>query len=301
VKGRVRFLTATLVLAAVGCHYQHTAVVTTPPAKAAQLRIVTYNILGGGDSKVGGVENRGEILQKVIAQLKPDILAIDEGANWHRDNAAPLRKYESALNMSGVMAVTHGLNVCVLVRRGLPILEVLTDTKRQAHGLVVVEIMAPDGKPLKVFATHLNPFKAAERMKEVAEIVRYVGADERCIVMGDLNSLSGRDKFKIEDIPENSRGRFVVDGAIHTGVIDALEKAGLVDAYRFKHPEPKEADRTVGTTVSEDKAHAGTRLRLDYILVTANLTGAVQSVEVIQNDDTNHASDHFPVVMDLKF
>jgi endonuclease/exonuclease/phosphatase family metal-dependent hydrolase len=303
-RGRGRWaqvVAATLIVAALGCHRERGAVVTVGPVKGAKMRIMTYNILNGGESKVGGVENRGDIVRKVIAAQKPDIVGLDECANWQRDNAGALRRFERALDMSAVMAVTHGLNVSLLVRRGLPILEVLTDTKRQAHGLVVVEVAAPDGMPLKIFVTHLNPFKPDERMKEVAEIVRYIGKDERCVVMGDLNSLSGRDKFKIEDIPENSRGRFAMDGAIHTGVIDALEKAGLVDAYRLKRPEPKPSDRTVGTTISEDKAHAGTRLRLDYIFITANLTPAVQSVEVIQTDETNHASDHFPLVLDLKF
>jgi len=298
--GRISLVVA-VILGAWGCQRAGKPIVTAPPAQPSKLRIMTYNILNGGESKVGGVENRGEILRKVIADLKPDVLALNECANWHRDNAAPLQKLESAFEMSGVMAVTHGLNVSILVRRGLPILQVLTDTERQANGLVVVEVMAPDGKPLKILATHMNPFKPDERMKEAKEIVRYIGKDERCIVLGDLNSLSGRDKFKLEDIPEQHRDRFAVNGEIHTGVIEALEKAGLVDACRFKRPEPKESDRTVGTTVSEDKAHAGTHLRLDHILVTSNLTGVVQSVEVIQNEDTNRASDHFPVVLDLKF
>ena len=284
---------------ALGC--QHAArPVLAASAKSGQLRIMTYNILNGGDTKTTGVVNRGEVLLRAIVQQKPDILALNECANWHRDNAAPLRKFETTLNMNAAMAIVHGLSVSVLVRPNFPILQVLTDTKRQAHALTIVTVMAPDGKPIKILATHMNPFKPDERMKEAAEIVRYIGEDERCVVLGDLNSLSARDNFQVADVPEDHRARFIVDGAVHAGVIATLEKAGLVDSYRFKHPEPKESDRTVGTVISTDKAHAGTKLRLDYILVTPNLTDAIQSVEVIQNDDTNHASDHFPVVLDLK-
>jgi exodeoxyribonuclease-3 len=178
----------------------------------------------------------------------------------------------------------------------------LCDTERQGRGLVIATVQAPDGVPLKIFATHMVHTSPPDRLKELKEIVRYFGPNERCVVIGDLNSLSPHDNVRLDQVPKNERSRFTVDGKISTQVIEGLEAAGLVDAFRLKHPTPSiAADQTVGTKISTDPAHAKAPLRLDYILVSKNLVDAVDSVEVIHNEQTNKASDHFPLVMDLKF
>lgn len=308
-RGRTRFETATgrfwillaaLVVTAWACHRSHEGMATAAP-KPAKLRLMTYNILNSGESKVKGVENRGELLRAVIAKYRPDVLGLNEANNWHHENVRLLRLYENRFDMHGILAIKHGSGVAALVRRDLPILQVLTDTERQGHGLIVLTVEAPDGKPLKVFVTHMMHTNPDTRMRELKEIVRYIDSGERVVVMGDLNSISGRDKVTLADVPENQRKRFTKGGSIHTAVLSGLEDAGLVDVYRHKNPGHGDRDHTVGTTISTDPAHAKAHLRLDYILVSQNLLDAVESIEIINDEDTNRASDHFPLVMDLKF
>lgn len=275
------------------CHRQRGSLARAAQAqKPVKLRLMTYNILGGGGKRAG-------LIRSVIAQEKPDILALNECNGWHRENAKLLREYAAALGMNAVMAVKHGANVVLLVKRDLPILEVLSDTERQGHGLLVVKVEAPDGRPLKVIATHMMHTSPDVRLKEMREIVRYIGAGERCVVMGDLNSISPHDEADLELVPESQRKRFAKDGKIDTTVIERLESAGMIDAYRLKHPEWSESDRTVGTAISKDPAHARARLRLDYIFVSLNLADGVERAEILNTDLTNRASDHFPVVVDL--
>jgi len=287
---------------ATGCHREQPLRVETQAARRqnATLRFMTYNILNSGETKQKDVENRGEIIRGVIARLHPDVLGLNECNNWHHDNAALLRKYGARFDMAGILALKHGLNVVLLVKRNLPILQVLTDTTRQRHGLIVAEIGAPDGRPIKVFVTHMDPFSPKARLKELREILRYVGPGERCVIMGDLNSISPHDDAKLDEVPQKQRKRFTTNGKIDTRLIEGIEKAGFLDAYRLKHPHPSEKDRTVGTAISTDPAHAKAHLRLDYIFVTANLKDAVKSVEIVNDEETNRASDHFPVVMDLQ-
>lgn len=268
---------------------------------SGNFRVMTYNILVGGETKAGGVENRGDLIREIIDGFDPDVLGINEANNWHRDGAELPERYGKQLGMTGILPIKHGSGVAAFVRDGIPILQVLTDTARQGHGLAIVAIEAPDGKPVKVFITHMMHTNPETRMRELKEIVRYIEPDDRCIVMGDLNSLSHRDKLSLEDVPEGQRNRFTVEGEIHTGVLEGLEEAGLIDVYRKLHPEESEEDHTVGTTMSTDPAHAKAKLRLDYILVTENLIDTVKSIQIINNEKTNRASDHFPIVMDMAF
>jgi endonuclease/exonuclease/phosphatase family metal-dependent hydrolase len=268
---------------------------------AGTFRVMTYNILAGGETNAGGVENRGELIREVIDRFDPDVLGLNEANNWHHDNAELLRRYGKQLGMTGILPIKHGGGVAAFVRQGIPILQVLTDTERQGHGLAIVTIDAPDGKPLKVFVTHMMHTNPGTRMRELKEIVRYIEPGDRCIVMGDLNSLSHRDALSLEDVPEGQRNRFTADGEIHTGVLEGLEDAGLIDVYRRLHPEQGEHDNTVGTKTSTDPAHAKAKLRLDYVLVTENLIDNVKSIEIVQTEETNRASDHFPIVMNMAF
>lgn len=300
---RFAILASALAITALGCAKSQSFIPQYPEQalKNKTLRIATYNILAGGETKQGDAENRGELLRSVIEDMNPDVIGLNECNNWHRENVNLLKVYEDRFGMVGILPIKHGSGVAALVRRGIPILQVLGDTQRQGHALSIVTIVAPDGKPLKIFITHMIHTNPPARMKELNEIVRYIGPGERCILMGDLNSISGRDNPPIADVPKGELKRFMEGDKLHTGVIGGLEDAGLVDVYRKLHPNQGPNDNTVGTKMSKDPAHAKAKLRLDYIFVTEDLIDKVKSIEIINNEKTNLASDHFPVVMELQF
>jgi exodeoxyribonuclease-3 len=70
--------------------------------------------------------------------------------------------------------------------------------------------------------------------------------------------------------------------------------AGLVDLWKV-------AGSGSGLTVPT--LHGGgkefSRMRLDYAFASPDLAGRVREMRVVRGDETEHASDHYPVVVDL--
>ena len=91
-------------------------------------------------------------------------------------------------------------------------------------------------------------------------------------------------------LPARLQALFWMSGArIRWQTVDAMLEASYVDAYRRLNP------REPGATFPTWDPH----LRLDYAFVTEPLVDRVAACQVLKPPAAEHASDHFPLLLEL--
>lgn len=251
------------------------------------LRILSYNILAGG-------EDRLPLISSVIQKQQPDVVALLEARSL--SNAEALAQQ---LEMSLTVGEADNVNrdhVVWLSR--LPVLR--ANNHRHpvfAKTLLEIEILW-EGTALALFATHLKAGQDQGReQRRVAEMQAILGIMQRHgnqphILVGDLNTLHPTDQPDVaaaiatlkkwgEDRPEPQFPR---------QVIPLLLDAGYVDCYRTLRPGlPGYTSHT---------AHPA--LRIDYIFAAPSFAQRLQACDIVTGSEAISASDHFPVWAEFK-
>ena len=110
------------------------------------------------------------------------------------------------------------------------------------HGLIEVAVAG-----LRIFITHLNPTSGEMRVNEAKKILSFIDSsvNHRYILLGDLNSLSVKDKssYEKEDLERifnkesHFKKKYIHDGKFDFRTTEALSSE-LVDlGYLFDHPK----------------------------------------------------------------
>jgi exodeoxyribonuclease III len=192
-----------------------------------------------------------------------------------------------------------GQPVAVLVRPPLRIEGRVAVRWRLHHGAAVA--LVPTGRgPLTVVSTHLNPFSPYRRMREARWLAARYGSARRLVVLaGDLNALDpGTDHTdELARLPSIYRRRHTdPGGGADTRAITAFVAAGFADLW----PRVGAGDgRTAPTSEGGGVEFSG--MRLDYVLATAPAAGLARAGHVARGGPAEHASDHYPVVIDFEF
>ena len=123
--------------------------------------------------------------------------------------------------------------------------------------------------------------------------------DTPYLLMGDLNTLSPRDKYSEEELIREFQ-RFRNNGYINIKadvkslmrcrLVRVLEESGLQDTL-------SQWRSTVPTTARYSRKIRG--MRVDYIFVSSDIK--ILSSYVFKNKDAEIASDHYPVVATIRF
>jgi endonuclease/exonuclease/phosphatase family metal-dependent hydrolase len=271
------------------------------------LRLVCYNLLEGlrpvgagpGGADPGGVERRQHDRQRldaaraVIVALAPDILVLNE-ALYCVEHGGTSVDYGSLFGFPHqACALYDGAWGNAILSRW-PVTE--QDQMRiYNRGGLIARIESPDG-PLTVASYHPHPGRFPGN--KAADFVRLIG--DRTgprVLCGDLNCISPEDPVDRERLIEGFR-RFspepeaTVDQFLDSGraVFAALARVGLRDAV-----PPRGRRHTIPTDlIDTDKRSA---MRIDHVLVSDEVE--VLGGEVVHTPDTERASDHHPVRVDL--
>jgi len=151
-------------------------------------RVLTYNILAGGGSRLNAIE-------AVIRASGADLVGLQE---VHRHE--PIVELATRLGMHiAITPATDDWSVAALCR--WPLTQVNTDNGNgRARALLEATVVLPGAQPLRFFVTHLSAryqsFRAGEyqRLREIAYILeRMRDARERGmshLLVGDFNSLA---------------------------------------------------------------------------------------------------------------
>ncbi len=245
------------------------------------LRILSYNILFGGEERLPHIAN-------VIRQQQPDAVALLE-ANDSRNAQTLAEQLEMQLSFGTANNEFHvaWLSRLPLVRTQNHRLAVLSKT------LLEIEVEW-GGAPVALFATHLHPgrnqesdhHRAAE-VQAILSILQQRGSQPHLLV-GDFNSLRPGDPIDVasylsasaEEGEEQMR-----EDQFSREVIPLLLQAGYTDCYRAKHPD------TAGYTYKLPTPS----LRLDYLFASPALATRLSASDVVTTDEARIASDHLPV------
>ena len=159
-----------------------------------------------------------------------------------------------------------------------------------------IEVM-PAGLPIRFFGVHLSAVHAAwterRRLYELRALLRSIGdrLEGLHVLAGDFNTLAPGALLDVGRLPLRLRPFvWLSGGRIKWRTIQTVLDAGYVDAFRRLHPDDP------GLTVPA----VSPQVRLDYAFVPAAYTDRIAACEVVNHPDIPRASDHHPVLLDLK-
>jgi len=284
---------------------------------------MTWNIKTGGTDRRAGTDRLDAVAAVVVREV-PDVLALQELRDFGRGGGRRMRDLAAAVGMTAHLARSvFGQPVAVLVRP--PGRFTATASVRlRLHHAAAIAVLPTDRGPLTVVSTHLNPFSTDRRWREARRLAAGYGrrrlsaadmaADEAAdraadmlIVAGDLNALDPWTGHadRVARLPEPYRRRHLRrDGSVDTRTVAAFADAGLVDLWRaVGHGDvDRDGDGDADGLTAPTTAGGGTEfsgMRLDYVLGSPPVAAAAVTCRVVRGDESEYASDHYPVVVDL--
>lgn len=263
------------------------------------LRVMTYNILNGGQDNHEH-ERFGRILS-LIAEQCPHVLVLQEAMYFDQQGGKLLHEAERSLGLRGFLAnASSGQHVAIFVHPALLVYSYEIDSLHFHHALARLRLLLPDGEHFTVLGAHLCPHGSLNRLSEVQRIVNYARQGEKVVLAGDLNNLDHyRDhSLTIASLPDHYRARHLLPGKsleVDTRVTKTIEAVGFIDiARKFHSDDLPTAPTSLNTAGAEFD-----NMRVDYIYATPPLAELATGCTVVRSDETNSASDHYPVVADF--
>jgi endonuclease/exonuclease/phosphatase family metal-dependent hydrolase len=266
------------------------------------LRLMSWNLLEGchvprsqnpGDPQLD--QARLAAVRATLAQYTPQVLLVNEAlwcqpvGGYHVDYAA-LLGYEHAC--AGLYDGVWGN--AILSR--FPVLSCRTFDIYNRGGLLAV--LDVEGIHMQVATYHPHPSRYPNhKAQDYLALVGQADPSLPLILGGDFNAISPDDQpdrvalakgfSRFSKNPEVDSARFIDAGQV---VFPALTKHGMRDAL------PSYARRATMPTrlISSDQESA---MRLDHIWVNNHIV--VHDGNVLCQEETDAASDHYPVLVDI--
>jgi len=250
------------------------------------MRVMSYNILCGGQAHVNGTDRLAEILT-LAASAAPDILALQEANHFDQPDLAD--RFAKALNLphhavAKAHPYTDGERYHVAVFSRYPIEQVHRFSPDQFQTAAISLLLnAPLGL-ISLANLHLHASLESSRLREIQTVLDFQRQFSRQILLGDFNAISRDDPY-----PSGQ-----TEFEMLTLVTDEVSKR-LSDLFadapgepHWSHPSRARADhqRTVPR-------------RIDYIYASADLAAHAKNPTVLRNETAHLASDHFPIFVDF--
>jgi endonuclease/exonuclease/phosphatase family metal-dependent hydrolase len=266
---------------------------------SVRLRIATYNVLNGGHD--GADPRRLERALAVLVRAEADIVLLQEARGFERDGSRLLFDAERQLGMRGQLAgAPHtGQHTAVFTAPTLTLRSFVSDSVHFHHAAAVAEVSLPDsGQELTVASVHLSPTSPHARLAEAGHLAALAAPDRRAIIGGDFNSPGPTDPEPPDwdRLPPHFRVRYLDDQGATSDrrALALLAAAGFTDIGEELGARAEATVPTAGFPASEFVP-----FRSDHVLVGPALAGRAISHAVLRDDITDHASDHYPVVVEL--
>jgi len=287
------FLVVVLVISSSAIHAQ---------SSKGPMKFISYNVLHGFNND-SALEQR---YVDWIAKEDPDVIAYQELNGYTQDSLEKLGKrygHPYAILNTGV---THPIGIT----SRYPIVMVQQVTTNMWHSYLYGNING-----IHFFVTHLSPFEVDIRRADIDRILAHaklIPANEKIVIAGDFNALAAVDSaqygqplltalLKTEGKLQPKSGLPIVkfktiyynnldNGRLDYTVTNRMIQAGFKDAFYLANTEYKHSAPTKGHT-----AEHGRMIRIDYIWVNQAMAAQIKSADIVQNEQTNQLSDHYPV------
>jgi exodeoxyribonuclease III len=258
--------------------------------KTTELRIASYNILKGGKKQT----NR---IFKIVQEINPDICGILEAVEWQNNK----KYYKKNINNLGykffdVALANSKYNIAIFSK--IPI-TIKTFKNGIKHVVLKATIKSGPFKDFRIFFVHLSPVSENERLLEIKKVLKNIKKSGKVIIIGDFNSLSSHDPYNkkklIEIFKKNKITKYGTN-KLHFDVIQEIESSGLVDVSNHLK---NNFVSTTPTSSNKDMNHIA-NIRIDYAFSTKNVLKYFKKIEILKNDASNKASDHYPLFIELQ-
>ena len=250
------------------------------PRARTSLRLLSYNIRRGG----AGHE---DALLAVVRPCEPDLVVLQEATR-----PDVIEKLAAGAAMPHWAAMPR-LSLGFMSR--IPIAHYEWHHPRASRH-AFLEIV-PEGMEFRVFGVHLSAvFAAWTETRRVIELRALLNAIRRHqhgfhALVGDFNTVTPGELLDFKALPQKVRATvWLSGGRVRWRTIQIVRDGGYVDAFRALHPD--DPGLTLPTTTPQ--------VRLDYLFVPEPHLGRVASCDVVRGDRTQEASDHFPLLSELR-
>lgn len=243
------------------------------------MRLLTYNIQHGG-------RGRERAIAAMIRAAEPDLVLLQEARFPEEVNRIA--------DLAGLsqFGARRGESLAFMSRT--PVAHAQWHKPRVSrHAFLEV---VPEGTSWRVFGVHLSAVHAAwteqRRVFELRALLRSIAAHQGPHVLaGDFNTLAPGEVLDPWKLPARLRALvWLSGGRVRWKTIQAVLDAGYLDSFRHVHPD------VVGSTFPTWDPH----IRLDYLFVPAAYVERVQDCRVVVGAEARDASDHFPLMGDLR-
>jgi exodeoxyribonuclease-3 len=244
------------------------------------LRLLSYNIRYGGTG-------REEPVAALIRAAAPDVVVFQEATRPH-----VVERIAGATGMAH-WGAKRGESLAFMSRQPV---EHAGWRQPRVSRHAFLEIV-PAGACWRIFGVHLSAVHAAwterRRWYELRALLLAIQQHQHGphALVGDFNTLAPGELLDVRQLPARLRALvWLSGGRIRWRTIQTVLDTGYADAFRHLHPD------TVGYTFPTWAPH----VRLDYLFVPRGLLDRVGSCRVVTEGETRAASDHFPLLAELK-
>jgi endonuclease/exonuclease/phosphatase family metal-dependent hydrolase len=244
------------------------------------VRLLTFNICQGGRGREAAIAN-------AIRAAEPDLVILQEA------------RYPDAVNRIADLAgfaqfgAKRGESLAFISRE--PVSSAQWHKPRVSrHAFLEVE---PASTAWRVFGVHLSAVHAAwteqRRVFELRALLKAIAVHQHGphVLAGDFNTVAPGELLDPRKLPARLRALvWLSGGRVRWRTIQTILDAGYRDAFRAVHPD------VVGSTFPTWDPH----IRLDYLFVPEVFVERVAACEVRVGSDAREASDHFPLMGELR-
>lgn len=251
------------------------------------LRVMTYNILNGG-------ENRESYIAEVIQTAQPDVVILQE-----------VYTEEFLKALSALLGMKYFIGEGNKERK-VALLSKLPVRSFESHhpifpiwrNFIDAEIEYEPDKTVRFIGVHpmanLGIIFEIWRWWEANHIAQYARNYQStlCLIAGDFNAIAPGEAVNIGTMPNWLKWIIYLQGnrVYHFSIAKYLS-TGFADCFRVLNSEE-------GFTLPPPSPNS----RLDYIFVNATMRPYLKKCWVVREPDrVNHASDHYPVMAEFNF
>jgi len=251
------------------------------------LRVMTYNILNGG-------EGRESYISDVIQTAQPDVVILQEvyTEEFLKSLAALLgmKYFIGERNKERKVALLSKLPVRSFISYH-PIFPIW-------RNFIDAEVEYEPAKTTRIIGVHpmANLGIAFEiwRWWEANHIAYHARNYEStlCLIAGDFNAIAPGETVRVEAMPNWLKWIIYLQGnRVYHFSIAKLLSAGFTDCFRALNSDQ-------GFTLPPPSPNS----RLDYVFANATMKPYLKKCWVVREPDSvNHASDHYPVMAEFRF
>lgn len=262
-----------------------------------RIKILTYNISNGFHTCVIPYrleKERIRLAQKIISDENPDILCLTE-ACFAGPNQYNIRMdYQKIFPFKYAFFASRRRQWGNIILSKIP-LEVAFNNANSTFVGLSAEFKV-NGKKLFVDVIHPSPqIRDSERIEDLKRMLNKDKLTGNYILTGDFNSLSHEDDYNDFEIKRYLKKIVLKQETLKAlsdkKFIKFLLSQGLKDVL-------KKYDDSFTIPTDYIDTIKGCPLRLDYFIVSKKIK--VLNAKVIKNRLVEHASDHYPIVMEIE-